>query len=92
MTMEMVNDAKTPHCKNRGVKITPWCHSDGCRDYTSVLQGHPRVSKLSTTMNTDTYLQGYIYKLKTLHIRFDEVGKSMLSNKLYMYIHIQDIP
>ena len=24
------------HCKNRGVKITPWCHSDGCRDYTSV--------------------------------------------------------
>ena len=22
--------------KNRSVKITPWCHSDGCRDYTSV--------------------------------------------------------
>ena len=27
---------KNIHCKNRGVKITPWCHSDRCRDYTSV--------------------------------------------------------
>ena len=37
-------------------------------------------------MNTHTYSQGYIYKLKTLHSRVDEVGKLMLSNKLYMYI------
>ena len=44
-------------------------------------------------MNTDTYSQGYIYKLKNLHSRVDEVGKLIiLSNKLYMYIQIQDIP
>ena len=44
------------------------------------------------TMNTDTYSQGYIYKLQTLHSRVDEVGKLMLNNKLCMYIPIQDIP
>ena len=37
-------------------------------------------------MNAGTYLQGYIYKLKPLHSRVDEVGKLMLSNKLCMYI------
>ena len=33
-------------------------------------------------MNTDTHSQGYIYKLKTLHSRVDEVGKLMVNNKL----------
>ena len=22
------------HCKNRGAKEAPWCHSDGCHDNT----------------------------------------------------------
>ena len=42
--------------------------------------------KLNTTINTDTYSQGYIYKLKTLHSRVDEVSKLMLNNELCMYI------
>ena len=48
-------------------------------------------SKWNTTMNTDTYSQGYMYKLKAT-CRVDEFGKLILTNKLYMYIHIQDIP
>ena len=56
----------------------------------SVIVTPEGVEKLNTTMNTDTYSQGYIYKVKTVHSRIDEVGKLMLRNKLYM--HIQDIP
>ena len=40
-------------------------------------------------MNTDNYSQGYIYKLKTLHSRADEVGKLMLSIKWYMYVYTE---
>ena len=28
------------HCKNSGVKVTPWCHSHGCSDNASVLLQH----------------------------------------------------
>ena len=38
-------------------------------------------------MNTDTYSLGYIYKLKTLSSRADEVGKIMQSNKLYVHVY-----
>ena len=39
-------------------------------------------------MNTETYLQGYIYKLKTLHsIELMEVGKLMLINYACTYTH-----
>ena len=42
-------------------------------------------------MNTDTYFQGYIYKLKILHSRVDKFGKLMLNNK-YACTYIQGIP
>ena len=95
----MMSTTPMLHCKNGGVMVTPWCHSDGCSDSTSVLLQdsgvmltlmnfqtchHDNIQcnsdtrgcrKLNITMNTDTYSQGYIYKLKTLHSRVDEVGK-----------------
>ena len=82
------------YCSTLGVMLTlmnfQTCHHDNIQ-CNSDTRG---CLKLNTMMNTDTYSLGYIYKLKTLHSRVDEVGKLMLRNKLYMYmyIHIQDIP